>query len=75
MPLGLLLVLLTLALAFLLSQMKARIGPVARPPVFGPVAAFTLTNRTVPQSLWPICTGGHGSPTSFSRGAPDRACA
>lgn len=45
MLLGLLLVLLTLALAFLLSQMKARIGPVARPPVLGEVAPFTLTNQ------------------------------
>lgn len=43
---GLLLVLLTLALAFLLAGLKSRAARNPRLPVYGQIAVFTLTNQT-----------------------------
>jgi protein SCO1/2 len=46
MAIGVLLLLLTLALAFLLAKIKSRVMYGQPLPVFGPVVDFTLTNRT-----------------------------
>jgi protein SCO1/2 len=46
MAIGVLLLLLTLALAFLLAKTKSRLMYGQPLPVVGPVADFTLTNRT-----------------------------